>query len=182
MELLVGELLESYQTRPRAFHGLLERRPAIDSTSVALDALAKLEPGTLGHEYERFMIARGLSLDAVHAPERSRDPDVAYLTQRLRQTHDLLHVVTGAATDNVGEVILQAFTYGQTGLSLSLIIAFAGTVGLFGRRRGIVRNVHHAYRLGKSARPLMMFPWEAHWTTPLAEVRKLLKITETLAS
>jgi ubiquinone biosynthesis protein Coq4 len=30
------------------------------------------------------------------------------------------------------------------------------------------------YRLGKRAERLAMFPWEDHWATPLAEVRRLL--------
>ena len=38
------------------------------------------------------------------------DPRAAYLAQRMRQTHDIWHVLTGYATDVAGEVQLQAFT------------------------------------------------------------------------
>ena len=50
----------------------------------------------------------------------------AYVIQRLRQTHDLWHVVTGYDTDPASEVALQAFTYAQLRAPGSLVLAALG--------------------------------------------------------
>ena len=45
---------------------------------------------------------------------------------RNRDTHDLLHVLTGYGRDAVGEQCVLAFTYGQSPAPAHLFIAYAG--------------------------------------------------------
>jgi hypothetical protein len=93
---------------------LYDQHRAIDSRTVDLDALAALPEGTLGHAYAKFLRSRGLTPEVFDGPpEGIADPRRSYVVQRLRQTHDLWHVVTGCETDPAGEVALQAFTYAQ---------------------------------------------------------------------
>ncbi len=43
-------------------------------------------------------------------------------------------------------------------------------------RRGLRRDVAGAFRAGRRAEMLALFPWEDHWETSLAEVRALLGV------
>jgi ubiquinone biosynthesis protein COQ4 len=156
---------------------LYDERRAIDSASIDLDVLAALPAGTLGHAYATFMRAHGLTPDVFDGrPADVRDDRAAFVIQRMRQTHDLWHVVTHAETDPAGEVALQAFTFAQMHAPSSGILAALGTLRSLPYTREVVRDVRDMYRLGKHAEPLVLFPWEDHWASPLAEVRRLLKL------
>jgi len=147
----------------------------IDSRSVDLDALAGLPEGTLGHAYAHFLRSRGLTPDVFDGePAGVADRRAAYVIQRMRQTHDLWHVVTGNDTDPAGEVALQAFTFAQVRAPSSLILAAVGTLRASRHKPMLVRDVVRAYRTGAAAEKLATFPWEDHWSTPLADVRAML--------
>jgi ubiquinone biosynthesis protein COQ4 len=155
---------------------LYDERRALDSQTIDLDALAALPAGTLGHAYATFMKNHRLTPDVFDGrPAEVRDDRAAYVIQRMRQTHDLWHVVTNAETDPAGEVALQAFTYAQMHAPSSGILAALGTLRSLRHTRQVVRDALELYRLGKQAEPLAVFPWEDHWATPLADVRRLLK-------
>lgn len=154
---------------------LWAERRTLDSRTVDLAALAALPDGTLGREYATFLRSRGLTLEVFDgAPAGIADPERSYLVQRMRQTHDLWHVVTGCDTDPAGEVALQAFLYAQTRAPGSAILAVAGMLRLVRSWPAIVADVLRFYRAGDRAVRLAGFCWEDHWTTPLTEVRALL--------
>jgi ubiquinone biosynthesis protein Coq4 len=155
---------------------LFAERRAIDSRT-DLDALAALPEGTLGHAYARFLRDRGLTPDVFDGtPAEIADPRAAYVLQRLRQTHDLWHVVTGYNTDPRGEIALQAFTYGQLRAPSSLVLAVVGTLKGFNKERALAGEVLAAYRAGTAAHPFATFLWEDHWTTSLEDVRAMLGV------
>jgi ubiquinone biosynthesis protein COQ4 len=150
---------------------LLAERPSIDSRSVDLAALARLPDGTLGREYARFLHDNNISPDVFKKPALA-DERAAYVMQRIRQTHDLWHVLTGYAPDVRGEVLLQAFTYAQlkspSSLALTLLAALRHP------RLWLWRALGQAYRRGRATRPLATFRWEEHWHKPVAELRREL--------
>ncbi len=157
---------------------LFAEHRTIDSKTVDLDALAALPEGTLGRAYATFLRSRGLTPEVFDAPpEHVSDPKAAYVIQRMRQTHDLWHVVTGHETDPAGEIALQAFTFGQIGAPSTLVLSAAGTLNFRRERPGLPRAVIAAFQAGRAARPLVVFPWEDHWATPLVDVQHLLGIT-----
>jgi ubiquinone biosynthesis protein COQ4 len=157
---------------------LFEEHRTIDTRSVDLDALATLPAGTLGRAYADFLRRHQLSPDVFEAPpEQISDPAIAYVIQRVRQTHDLWHVVTGFETDPGSEIALQAFTFGQLRAPSSLVLALAGSLRASRIRPSFVVEVARAMRAGRRARPLAAFPWEDHWQKPLAEVRARLGIS-----
>ena len=170
------ERLETFFNDPRGMKLFTEQR-AIDSHNIDLDALYALPSGTLGHAYASFMKRHGLTPDVFDgAPEDIHDPRRAYVIQRMRQTHDLWHVVTNAETDPAGEVALQAFTWAQVGAPSAGILAALGMLKTLRHDRRILKDVAELIRLGRAADRLVVFPWEDHWATPLAEVRRLLKL------
>ena len=166
--------LDQFYEDPRG-EELFARRRAIDSTTVDLAAMSQLPEGTLGHAYARFMTSHGLTPDVFDgSPADIADPRAAYVIQRMRQTHDLWHVATHAETDPAGEVALQAFTFAQAGAPSSAILAALGTLKTVRYNTAILKDVADMLRLGRRAEKLYWFAWEDHWTTPLADVRRML--------
>lgn len=157
---------------------LFEERRYLDSRTIDLDALAALPTNTLGHAYATFMRANGLTPDVFDAPpEQVRDEQMTYVVQRLRQTHDLWHVVTGFQTTPTSEIALQAFTFGHLGAPSSAVLALAGTLRAARVMPTLFLEVARAFRAGRRADRLATFAWEDHWETPLDEVRALLDIS-----
>jgi len=183
-QVLVFSSLVNAGSMPRRLHNfygdprgqkLYDEHRSIDSHTIDLDALAALPEGTLGHAYAHFLRSRGLTPEVFDAPPAEvKDPRAQYVVQRIRQTHDLWHVVTGCSTDPAGEIALQAFTYAQTRAPSTLIIANTGTLRRMRERRTLPGEVVRAFRTGRQAERLATFPWEDHWATPLAEVRAML--------
>lgn len=160
-------------------HGaaLYAEHRTIDSRTLDLDKLAALPEGTLGHAYAKFLRRHGITPEIFDgAPPGISNPLRSYVAQRMRQTHDLWHVVTGCETDPSGEIALQAFTFSQIRSPGSAFLAVFGALRGVRERRdvGILRDVVTLYRTGKRAGRLPTFAWEDHWATPLAEVRAML--------
>jgi ubiquinone biosynthesis protein Coq4 len=171
-----GERLDRFFQHPVGQRLYAERR-AIDSTTVDLDVLAALPPGTLGHAYAAFMRAHGITPHIFDgAPDEIRDERASYVMQRMRQTHDLWHVVMNVETDPAGEIALQAFTFAQLRAPSSGILAALGALRALPVSRRVLRDAVALYRVGLRASPFAVFPWEDHWATPLAEVRRLLNV------
>jgi ubiquinone biosynthesis protein COQ4 len=172
----IKKRIDRFFTNP-AGKALFDQRRAIDSRTVDLDALAALPDGTLGHAYARFLRSHGLTPEVFDGPPAGiSDPRRSYLVQRMRQTHDLWHVVTGCETDPSGEVALQAFTFAQVRSPGSGFLAVFGGLrnAREARSTGVLRDVVAYYRAGKRANALPAFAWEDHWATPLSEVRTML--------
>lgn len=161
---------------------LLRDKPAIDSRAIDFTALAALPPDTLGGAFARHLKDNNLDPDLFQAPPGLPEP-VAYVVQRIRQTHDLWHVLTGYATDIPGELALQAFYYGLIGLPSSLLISLFGTLRYTRRfrRTNLLRAVHKGYQRGRQAAFLPTVRWEEMWQQPLTEVRRRVGI-EPLAA
>ncbi|CAN5641810.1 hypothetical protein BH11MYX1_BH11MYX1_31820 [soil metagenome] len=169
---------ERFLTDPRG-RKLFDDRRALDSTTIDLDALYALPSGTLGHAYASFMKRHGLTPNVFDGPpEDITDPCRAYVIQRMRQTHDLWHVVTNAETDPAGEVALQAFYWAQLGAPSAGIIAALGTLKTLRHEPRILRDVVAMIRLGRRADRMPTFNWEDHWTTPVTEVRTRMNLPE----
>jgi ubiquinone biosynthesis protein COQ4 len=173
-----ADRLRFFVDDPRGQRLYAEHR-ALDSHTIDIDRLAALPEGTLGRAYATFMTSHGLTPDVFDGtPEEVRDPLAAYVVQRMRQTHDLWHVVTNAETDPAGEIALQAFTYAQVHAPSSGILAALGMLRAMRHDRRILRDVAMMFQRGRHADQLAVFPWEDHWATPLVEVRRLLGLPE----
>lgn len=150
---------------------LLAERPRIDRTTVDLDALAALPDGTLGREYARFLTDNGITPEPFEKLPDVGDERAAFVMLRLRQSHDLWHVMTGYAPDVRGELLLQAFTYAQTGAPSALLIAVFGWLRYGRLSPALLRDLVRAHRRGQASGSFPTFRWEDHWATPVAELR-----------
>jgi ubiquinone biosynthesis protein COQ4 len=154
---------------------LFARRAGIDTKSVDYAALRALPADTLGGAYARFLADNQLDPDLFQAPPGM--PEVpAYIAQRMRQSHDIWHVVTGCAPDVPGELELLAFSYAQTRLPSFAILAVLGSLRFSPRQPGVWRRVWRGYRRGQAAQFLGTVEWERLWTLPLSDVRARLGV------
>lgn len=147
--------------------------------------LARFEPGTVGATYRAFREARGFTAEALADEARKVAADavdlphpVMWYSRRIRDVHDIWHVLTGYETDALGEACVVAFSYAQTG---NLGFAFIG----WGAAREIQREnrsvparraVLQAYRLGRKAAWLPALDYEALFAEPLDVARARLRL------
>lgn len=187
IDALSGRAVERAFDRFRATETgarLLETRPDLVAVLNDHDRLRSLPVGTLGRAYGDFVAREHISADGlIGASERiaEPDPDVPesryWFGARLRDMHDLWHVVTGYNRDLIGEASLLAFTYAQVGnRGIGFIVAVAYLKA--GQRdipyaRPMIRE---AYRRGRDAEWLPAQDWEALLERPLDEVRRDLRV------
>jgi ubiquinone biosynthesis protein COQ4 len=147
--------------------------------SYEVDDLLQLPASTLGGAYARHMKSRGLRPDFFEdVPPRHR---MHFLRLRLRQTHDIWHVLSGFDTDEFGEVGLQGFYFAQfTNGQSALILASAALKSVLRGRFGDLEKHLDAfcegYRNGRNAASLLAVEWESMWGEELAVVRQRLKV------
>jgi ubiquinone biosynthesis protein COQ4 len=160
---------------------LLQQQPRIDTSQVDFDALRALPADTLGGAYARFLDDNGLDSDVFQSPP-GLPPLPTYLVQRMRQSHDLWHVLTGYQTDVAGEIQILAFTYAQTRMPGVGLLAAVGCLRFGWRYPGIFRKAWRAYRRGSQTTFLAAQPWERMWQRPLAELQAELCVTPSSAA
>jgi ubiquinone biosynthesis protein Coq4 len=141
-----------------------------------LDELGKLPPDTLGGAYARHMKANDLRADYydVKVTPRTR---MQFLRQRMRQTHDIWHVLTGWGTDEFEEVGIQGFTAGQYMSSMAAIIGAAAFLKSilrcrFNELERHVDNFCEGYAAGKRAENLLAVKWEELWEENVESLRR----------
>lgn len=163
---------------------LLEERPNLALRLSDRAALRALPAGTLGRAYADFADAAGITPEGIvqAAEEGGRGESLSeehrYIADRMRDTHDLWHVVTGYGVDLVGEVSVLSFSYAQTRHPGILLICF---LSLVRRLPGALSSMIKAYRRGARAAWLPAVAWEELLDQPLEEVRVKLGI-DTLPS
>jgi ubiquinone biosynthesis protein COQ4 len=161
---------------------LFADRPTL--ADVDLDALRARDASTLGGAFARFLERHRLDYQLTRQPTPyTHDPDRAWLLHRLRQSHDLWHVLFGVGTRGHEEVLIHAFSLGQTGVPTSMMIVALGGLKhmVLERRWQALRSLRRAYHIGRQARPLLAVYWERHWDEPLEEIRTRYRV-EPLSS
>ncbi len=146
------------------------------------DYLHSLPSGSLGRVYADFTEREQITPDGlVEASEAAPDegqplcPDRMLFGNRLRDSHDLWHVVTGYGRDLVGEAALLAFSYRQIrnrGIGFIVLVAYAKA----GRRSTERAMIRDGYRRAKATAWLPGADWEALLERPLEEVRQTLRV------
>lgn len=138
----------------------------------SLTTLQQLAAGTLGHAYAQSLLAAGFDPDFFEVIEVIGNG--TYLDLRVRQTHDIWHVMTGFGTDLAGELGLQAFQLAQIYSPLSILIVAAGilhAMGLGAPIEPLLGAVEAGIEISATDTPLLAVRWEEHWDSDLADLR-----------
>ena len=148
--------------------------------------LKSLPEGTVGHAYLEFISERNLSAYGLADESRKvADTEIeathphAWYARRLRDVHDIWHVLTGYRTDALGEACVVAFSLPQT-RSLGFGLIAAGVAIQFARARTgypCARAVVQAWGRGRRAAWLPGLDYEALLAEPLDSARARLKLS-----
>lgn len=121
-------------------------------------------PGSLAHYYCDYMESEGLSAAGLKAesdearPEITRINDkIEWYNDRLRDTHDLVHILSGIGRDTLGEGAVGAWVYGQRPSLGHLMMGLAATVTIKAHvttKAPVVRSFLNAKAMGKSCKPI----------------------------
>jgi ubiquinone biosynthesis protein COQ4 len=164
---------------------LLAERPSLLAQLSDREALRVLPVGSFGRAYVEFMERGNLTADGlVEADEmvvRDDSEDVGadrhFYGDRVRDMHDLWHVLTGYGMDEAGEAANLAFTLAQIpNKGIALIVAAAAVIGPKDWRLGWQRYLFRAWQRGRRASMLTVADYENLLERPLDEVRRTLGI------
>jgi ubiquinone biosynthesis protein COQ4 len=143
-------------------------------------------PNTVAAHYIAFMKREGLSAAGLVAESHKWAPPESLphdLTQwyfdRLRDTHDLFHVLTGYGRDALGEASLLGFSYEQNHNKGILFIAYAGARQIkkvSGTKAPIFAAIKEGRRLGKAAAKISHQDITALMREDISEARARLNI------
>jgi ubiquinone biosynthesis protein COQ4 len=170
--------------RTRTGADLLRDRPELIEILTDHDRLRKLPDGSLGREYVRFLESEGItaaglkqaSLDGRQYGAHELPAELEFLRNRMRDTHDLWHVVTGYKGDLLGEAALLAFIFAQTrNPGVGFIVAIAL---LRGREPAVRQLILQGFLRGLRADWLPAVKWEKLLALPIDRVRQMLHVDE----
>jgi ubiquinone biosynthesis protein COQ4 len=178
-------LLRKVRRDPVGRRVVAERRDLIPLLSDS-ERLLALPADTLGHHYARFaqaeqITSQGLADASTLGAEERRDlwfdPEAEAFGARLRDMHDLWHVVTGYGRDILGELALLAFTYQQTGnRGIGYIVKQVERRMRKGGNAEISGFLRQASLRGRNAALLPAADWESLLERPLEDVRLELRV------
>lgn len=143
-----------------------------------IDALRALPEGSFGREFARFIDDHGL--DPAYYQPLPVENDLTYLLARVRETHDIWHVVLGFHPTPIGELGVKAFELAQLHRPMAAIIVAGGLLRHVFVDAHLMDDTLKAMRAGVEAalraRPFLAQRWEEHWDEPLDDLRTRLRV------
>ena len=188
MQALNGDAYEKAYRRmldtPAAGRVAYERRelePML-MDDVWLDSFAD---GTVGAAYRHFVRSENISakgLADIGRAKQGSSEDIAHpyawFGRRIRDTHDIWHILSGYHRDGLGEACLVAFSYAQTrGLGWGFIGAVAAFRAWRSGSARAAKAIWQGYKRGKAAKWLSGEDYVQLLNEPLDAARKRLNIT-----
>ena len=160
---------------------LMRERPSLVPILADRARLRAMPEGSLAHAYLAFVESEGITADGlVEASEKGRTgvqqagSELEFAGQRMRDTHDLWHTVTGYKGDLLGETSLLAFNVPQVRNPGIAMIVLLGMYRI--RELRVLPMVVGGFQRGMRAVYLPAIDWEVLLPLPLAEVRSRLNI------
>ena len=179
----LGRAVERLAASPEG-RELFRNKPDILALLSDRQALRAMPLGSLGRAYLQFVETQDLSADGLVAASevaprgQEINPDERWLANRLRDIHDLQHVMCGYGRDELGELCLLAFMAAQTpNRGISFII-------FMGRRQfrrqapqiSIDACVAEGRDTGETAKWFATVKWEECLAQPLEQLRAKLGV------
>lgn len=119
----------------------------------------------------------GLDVSMFYSKDMS---PLAYFGIRGIRTHDILHALLGLGVTPVDEYTVATFTLAQFKSPYHMVLVSSGYIHTaFYEPEQIgnfLKSIHKYYELGMKAEFVMGYPFEDNFATPLADVRKALKL------
>ena len=151
---------------------------------IDLSALQTLPAGTLGRCYADQLISQGITPDTLIDPSPIND-ERDYIVHRLKETHDITHVLTGFGIDGVSELGLQGFNLAQNRSPLAVMLIFGGMLTALQNDEPLapmLRALAKGFQMGLDAELVISRKLEEGWDRPLNEWRSELRLPEAIPS
>lgn len=177
----------------KGYHKLLE---SVDGGRIAYEReefaarlmddawLDSLPEGSVGAAYREFVRAERLSAEGLAEVSRETGDGIEYphpyawFGRRVRDVHDIWHILTGYHRDALGEACLVAFSYAQTkGLGWAFIAVGAALQARKSKAHPYVKAIWQGYQRGKAAKWLPAEDYERLMAEPLEAARRRLGLT-----
>jgi ubiquinone biosynthesis protein COQ4 len=162
---------------------LIDERELYDILS-DMNRLAAMPENSLGHAIWSWYSVEEISAEGLKGASEAAagdsaffagDDDRSLFARRIRELHDVFHVLTGYGRDMRGEIACLAFTYSQTkntgmGYVVLWVLLKAGWSSEMGQL------VRQAFWRGRRAKWLIAQDWEALLSQPLDQLRDELGV------
>lgn len=194
IEALDGNTIErrlKSVTKTAGGQAMMERRrelPPILDDHARWEALPE---GTVGRAYVAFMKREGLTAaglveesEKMFSKRERFEDDLEFYGCRLRDIHDLYHVLSGYGRDQLGEVCVLAFSNAHIGGMGSRFISFMGARDLskFTPNLNLVKAAHkEAKASGRASLSLVCEDIVALMHEPLVDARARMNIPVPIA-
>lgn len=153
-------------------------------------ALRRMPEGSLAHAYCDFMEKEGLTAQGLveefnrfAADKPKYNDQFQWYMNRMRDVHDMLHVLTGYGRDALGEACVLAFTYSQQPSPAHLFIGYMAGLNIGKQVKSsapVLRAIREAQGLGKACPRVAELAITELLPLPLQEVRRRLNITPAM--
>ncbi|XP_051492618.1 ubiquinone biosynthesis protein COQ4 homolog, mitochondrial isoform X2 [Apus apus] len=175
--LALPNLRDKMKNHPEGYR-ILQERPRIRLSTLDMDRLQGLPEGSLGREYVRFLEDNKVSPNTRMPPKFVDDEELAYVIQRYREVHDLMHTLLGMPTNMLGEVVVKWFEAIQTGLPMCVLGAAFGPIRLSAQKLQVLATelVPWAIRSGRNSSCFLNIYYEQRWEQPLQSLREEMGI------
>ncbi|CAJ1070315.1 ubiquinone biosynthesis protein COQ4 homolog%2C mitochondrial isoform X2 [Xyrichtys novacula] len=159
-------------------YAILTERPRIRLSTLDLNNMATLPDGSFGREYLRFLEDNHVTPDSRADVKFVDNEELAYVMQRYREVHDLLHTLLGMPTNMLGEVAVKWFEAAQTGLPMCTLGAVLGPLRLNARRlQSLFTSLGPwALKNGQQSRCVLSIFYERRWEQSVEDLRQELNI------
>jgi len=179
----VGEAASAFLATERG-RAIFQAEPYLPDFLDDHALLRGTRPNSFAHAYCDFMERESLTAAGMVAATSARQQfgdGVDWYVDRLRDFHDILHIVTGYGRDLLGEQCIFAFMYNQRPSPGHLVLAWAGTLLMKAKMRSkapVVRALMEARRNGKRCPRIVEMPIQELFAMPLTTVREMLNVPE----
>lgn len=153
--------------------------------------IERLPTGTLGRAYVEFMNREKLTAQGlVDESDKFRqnapwyEDDFDWYSKRLRDTHDLFHILTGYGRDPLGEACLLGFTHPQHRAQGFLIVGVMAALEVkvrAPRKIKVWKCFNEGCRNGAAAKVIAEHDLISLMAEPIEDVRRRLNITPAAA-
>lgn len=157
---------------------ILKKRPRINSKTVNLDWLYSLPDCTVGKTYSNFLETNKVTPDSRSPVQFIDDVDLAYVMQRYREIHDLIHTSLGMPTNMLGEVTVKWFEAIQFKIPMCIGGALFGPIRLRPKHRKLYKEQYlpWAIKTAYNAEFLLNIHFEKRWEQTMDDFHREFKI------
>lgn len=157
---------------------VLAERPRLRSDQIDYERLKRLPENSFGYHYSRFYSNNQVSPDTRKEVQFVDDNDLAYVMQRYRELHDIVHTILSQPTTIKGEVIVKAFEGVQTRLPMCILGSLVGPLRLSNQDKldYLRKDLPWAIKCARESKFLMNVLFEKRFEQDISELRRELNI------